>query len=286
MPTRQPADGVAAALASMSTLLVAMAKAQVAALEETPCEGHDLAALAAQLRDLTDGMVAAREAAEEASEDGDEGGGEEEGDGKGEDDEVEGDAEEHKEGVCAKVRRITPLLAAYICPISTVAKHCTTCRVPCLFSALRIPHAHAEPHPLAAAISTRRCQLHLTLRTWWTQVDKLTEMLERDQTMHEDFGNIIPSGKCGVCIARGEGKPRNGGYGCFSCNVRVCWHPACLRDHLALNRGNRAKPNAPLVRKDRAPASGEAKNHFTPNEEEEETAPAPAPAARGRKRTR
>ena len=112
------------------------------------------------------------------------------------------------------------------------------------------------------------------------KVEEIKEMLQKAR--HEDFCNVVPTGKCGACIARGEEKPRNAGYSCFSCNVRVCWHPDCLRDHLALNLGNKARESAPLVRKERTPASGERKCHFR-----EEEAPAPAPAAaRKKKRTR
>jgi len=96
--------------------------------------------------------------------------------------------------------------------------------------------------------------------------------------LHADFVNIEPKSKCGVC---GE---RNGSYGCFDCNVRVCWHPTCLRDHLALGKGSKARPSAPMIRKDGKPASGSRKNHFE-REDDEEQEPAPAPAAR-KKRTR
>ena len=102
------------------------------------------------------------------------------------------------------------------------------------------------------------------------KVDELKQMLERDQSNHDDFVNIKPSGKCGVCLANGLSaqKARNGSYGCFSCNMRVCWHPDCLRDHLAMMRGNKAK--GAMVRKERAPAAGGSKNHFGEEEEEEE----------------
>lgn len=109
---------------------------------------------------------------------------------------------------------------------------------------------------------------------------KIKVLLE--QSKHEDFCNIVPTGKCGVCIARADGILRNGSYGCFGkCNVRICWHPGCLRDHLALNRGNKAVGT--MVRKERAPASGEAKHHF---KEHEMPAPAPAPARKSKKRRR
>ena len=77
-------------------------------------------------------------------------------------------------------------------------------------------------------------------------------MLERDQSNHDDFVNIKPSGKCGVCLANGleSYKARNGSYGCFSCNVRVCWHPDCLRDHLAIESVERCPSrfrSTPLV---------------------------------------
>jgi hypothetical protein len=91
------------------------------------------------------------------------------------------------------------------------------------------------------------------------KVDELKVIFERDQSNHEDFDNIMPTGKCGVCIAQGASPARNGSYGCFSCNARVCWDPHCLRDHLALNKGNTARPSAPLVRKQRQPAMGRAK---------------------------
>jgi hypothetical protein len=104
-----------------------------------------------------------------------------------------------------------------------------------------------------------------------------------EQSQHEDFCNIVPTGKCGVCIARADGIQRNGSYGCFGkCNVRVCWNLECLRDHLAFNRGNIAVGT--MVRKERAPASGDAKkrqNHRPPQEE-----PAPAPAATKAKKKR
>ena len=106
------------------------------------------------------------------------------------------------------------------------------------------------------------------------KLDEVKELLERDKSQHEDFVNIEPKSKCGVC---GE---RNGSYGCFDCNVRVCWHPKCLRDHLALNKGNKARASAPMIRKERKPASGSTKNHF---EQEEEPAPAPAAARKKRK---
>ena len=95
------------------------------------------------------------------------------------------------------------------------------------------------------------------------KVDELKGILERDSFQHEDFDNVVPTGKCGVCIAQGVSPARNGSYGCFICNVRICWHPHCLRDHFALNKGNTARPTAPLVRKQRKPATGQTKNHFT-----------------------
>ena len=110
---------------------------------------------------------------------------------------------------------------------------------------------------------------HVPTKDVGAKVEELKEMLERSQ--HGDFTNIAPTGKCGVCLANGmeNHKARNGSYGCFSCNVRVCWHPDCLRDHLALNRGNRA--GGKMVRKERKPAGGQAKYHgFGAAEDEEE----------------
>lgn len=91
------------------------------------------------------------------------------------------------------------------------------------------------------------------------KVDELKEMLERDRSNHDDFCFIFPTGKCGVCLANETTPARNGGYGCFSCNVRVCYHPDCLRDHLALMKGNTTKRE--MVRKERKPATGECKSH-------------------------
>ena len=109
------------------------------------------------------------------------------------------------------------------------------------------------------------------------KLDEVKGLLERSHSQHEEFYNIKPTSTCGVC------RKRNGGYGCFSCNVRICWDPACLRDHLALGKGNTARESQPMVRKDRNPASGSRKNHFT---EEEEPPPAPASAKKKRKKGR
>ena len=217
MPPRQVAGDVAASTAAVlaalqrqEQLLVALAKAQVAGLDDTP--RSDVVALAEQLEGLAQCLVNTREEAdaEDAVEEGSEEGGEEE-EGEEEEEEEE-DGGEDGGGVSAKV-------------------------------------------------------------------DEIKELLQQSQ--HEDFCNIARTGKCGVCIARADGIQRNGSYGCFGkCNVRICWHPDCLRDHLALNRGNKAVGT--MVRHKRAPASGEVKHHFP---KQAEPAPAPAPA-RKRKRRR
>ena len=97
------------------------------------------------------------------------------------------------------------------------------------------------------------------------KVDEIKEMLEGG---HEDFVNIKPTGKCGVCLYNGvvSHMARNGSYGCFTCNVRVCWHPDCLRDHLTRKRGKEAKGE--MKREERKPASGESKSHFREDDDE------------------
>ena len=79
-------------------------------------------------------------------------------------------------------------------------------------------------------------------------------------TSHGEEVSII------VGIYNGVGKARNGSYGCFTCNVRVCWHPDCLRDHLTRKRGKEAKGE--MKREERKPASGESKSHFREDDDE------------------
>ena len=86
------ADTTAADLASIKRLVVAMAKAQVAALDDTPRAGSDVVALAEQLEGLAQAVVNTRELQDEADmlddregegEDEDEEGGEDEDGGDG-----------------------------------------------------------------------------------------------------------------------------------------------------------------------------------------------------------
>ena len=213
MPPAASTAAVLAALQRQERLLVALAKTQVAWLDDTP-QSDNAVALAEQLESLAQGLVNTREfAAAAADEDG--GADDADEDEEGEDDEEGGGDEDGEEG-----------------------------------------GEDGEGGGVAA------------------KLDEFKDLLGRSCSQHEEFYNIKPTSTCGVC------RKRNGSYGCFSCNVRICWDPACLRDHLTLGKGNTARESQPMVRKDREPASGSRKNHFT---EEEEPAPAPAPARKRRK---
>ena len=185
---KEPAANLPAAADPKDRLLVAMARAQIVSLGETPAGNNDVATMAQEL----EALISAREQAAAEHDDNDE-----------EDEEEDANDDSGDGDVGAKV-------------------------------------------------------------------DELKQLLERDQANHEDFVNIKPTGKCGVCLANGQSAyhARNGSYGCFSCNVRVCWHPVCLRDHLAMMKGNKAKGD--MVRKERAPAVGAIKDHSRDAEEEEE----------------